>query len=410
MRTLCSRLAPVSLALCIATLGVVATGCASPPPRGLTKLKVPDQGVQLMYRLAPGTALAGHLRLGKTRQIDGLDQPLSQSVECDVTLLVAPRSQEGAVRLGASFANVDLAWGLPPASGFGSDEFREAAMQSLREYRGWIEIDDRGRIVAVSALPERMAPELAELHAALMDTVAASFVPAPDHAIERGDAWEESLTGTGRKGLVQATLRGLFQHKERDEPVALLELAYEDELATATETGSETQGRRGQAQVLYATDGGYVAEVDRELSAFAPSLGMTYEKLRVTWQAARGMSNPEAVETIDDVQIIADPCNPDYVGPERCPTELTPLPEDAAAPNTQQDAKPKTKASGASESGAPETDAPETDASETGASKTDASKTAPSAPPAAEPPPTKSSAATEAPAAKPDSTAKASPG
>ncbi|MBL4686353.1 MAG: hypothetical protein JKY37_17290 [Nannocystaceae bacterium] len=199
---------------------------------------------------------------------------------------------------------------------------------------------------------------------ALLDTVEASFVPTPAAAISRGDDWQSAHVLQAVDGSVAMTFEGLFHHKKRGEPMALLTVAYDEERQTTTSTGTETRGRKGEARVLYATDGGYVAEIDRELIAFAPSRGMSYEKLRVTWQLVRGMMPTEMVSPTDDLQVISDPCNLDYVGPDACPTQLQPLPDPAV--ETGNGVEPKADA--------PKADAPKADAPKADAPKADAPK------------------------------------
>ena len=80
--------------------------------------------------------------------------------------------------------------------------------------------------------------------------------------------------------------------------------------------------------ILFFDAQGFPAEVDRETREFDPEQGMVFRKVRASWSRFRGMVPELITPPSGDVQVIEDPCNPDYVGPLHCPEATPPKPEE----------------------------------------------------------------------------------
>ncbi len=301
-------------------LGALALvpACRDRGAPGLTRVQMPAAGVPLSLQLDAGQALVGHLRFGSTLQIDGLDDPLNQAFECDLTLQPRPDAPEGLRRLKIVVSNLELNWALPPSASYSSDEFIAVAAEQLATVPLWVDVDAKGAVVAAAPVPANAAPELAQLLVALADAIAASFVVAPDGPAHKGDTWAHDTRRTDGNGTVWAVsmsgrVAGMYTERESDRQLVALDLEVSQQV------GADEAQRRGTVRALYATDG-YVAEVDRETREFQPSLGVSYRKVRATWTRTRHIQPELVAPTPDteDVQVISDPCNVDYVGPKTC--------------------------------------------------------------------------------------------
>jgi hypothetical protein len=328
------------VALGLALLAFAAPLACRDPGPPLRRLEMPDGGVGLRWDLEPGHALVGHLRIGSTRQIEGMARPLDQSLECDVTMQVlAPVAGRQGMRLRAAFSNCELDWGLPPTAEYGSEEFIAMASERLRKIQPWIELQPDGAIAAVSEPPADMPAELAELYAVLAEGLEASFFVLPQTASRRGRTWTDTRARAGAHGSwtieTRGRVDGLYRLKERELDVVALQV---DTRRRGDAEGTAAEGE-GHARVLFAT-GGFVAEVDRETQGFSADSSIVYRKIRADWRRTREIV-PELVnggeDPNEDVQLIRDPCNPDYVGPLSCdeppgaPQAEPPAPEAATS-------------------------------------------------------------------------------
>jgi hypothetical protein len=308
--------------------------CRDPGPP-LRRLEMPDGGVGLRWALEPGHALVGHLRVGSTRQIEGMARPLDQSLECDVTMQVlAPIAGRTGTRLRATFSDIELEWGLPPSAEYGTEEFIAMASERLRKLQPWIELGPDGAILATSEPPTDMPAELAELYAVLTEALEATFFVLPAGKTERGGTWTDTRARESALGSwtieTRGRIDGLYRLKERELDVVALEV---DTSRRSHAQGTAAEGET-HARVLFAVTG-YVAEIDRETQAFSADSGMVYRKIRADWRRTREIV-PELVgggDESEDVQLIRDPCNPDYVGPLQCdePGKAPPTPEPATS-------------------------------------------------------------------------------
>jgi hypothetical protein len=296
--------------LAMALGGVTAFAGSGCGDRQLRKISAPRGGVRLAYALEPATAYAGKLDVGVTRQVDGADEPIRQAISGDVTMVVIGEAPDGGTRVRITLTRGDLDWGLLPTSTYSRNAFLEIAVKRLKGLHLPMTIGPAGGVVERPPIPDDIPEEIAEVLDTVVDALAQSFVVVPDRKLSRGDRWTPA--GPGR---MQSRFKGLFRHVERGENVANLSLEM-----TKVPIGRNQDGeRQGSTQALFAVEG-YPARIDVECRDFDPEQGMKFRRVQVEWKKA-GRAPPELRVTNDepeDVQVIADPCNPDYVGPAAC--------------------------------------------------------------------------------------------
>lgn len=349
----------LALALVLA-LGPVLGGCSQSTE--LRRVRTPREGVALAYVHTTGQSFEGKLRVGNTRAIAGLREPLSQTVTCDVILAVLGEGPTGT-EVRATFTSVELDWDLPPAATYSTDELVELAQQQLRGMQVSFVVRPDGRVQVLPAPPPEAAPELQEVIETMLMGLEAFFVPLPREPIAPRETWTERFGHATAEGLRlelehQVELDGSFER--RGDGTVLRRLAIEQHRREQRPTaeGPVTVEREARATVLFA-DAGYPAEIDREIREADPERGMVFRKVRAEWKPTRG-AIPELVAPVGgDVQVIRDPCNPDYVGPLSCDEpQGTAEPDDARTPAET----PKTEADvEAGDAAAPPDDAPADD-------------------------------------------------
>jgi hypothetical protein len=359
---LASRLA---LAVLLALTGPTLCGCSTSTE--LRRVRTPREGVTMAYALEPGQSFEGTLRLGNTRAVEGLEDPLGQTATCEVSMAVVGVSPKG-VEIRATFTSVELEWDLPPAATYSSEELLELAHEQLRGMQVSFVVRPDGRVQALPAPPADAPPELYEVIETMLLGLDAFFVPLPPQPLARGDAWSERLQHTTGDGLSQALehevrLDASYEHRD-DELLLLRQLTIVQERREQRpgDGGPVTVEREVQAQMLFATTG-FPAQLDRETREFDPVRGVVFRKVRAEWSRTRGLV-PELVAppSSGDVQMITDPCNPDYVGPRLCeeteaPAIDPPASDDGEAPGEPSPSETDDEASSDAEDDAPPEDA-----------------------------------------------------
>jgi hypothetical protein len=307
------------LALVMSVLaGAATTSCGD---HQLRKISAPRGGVQLAYALEHETIYTGKVDVGITRQVEGVGKPIRQAISGEVTLVVLGDATDGGTRVRVTLTSGDLDWALLPASGYSRDQFLRLAIKRLKGFHMPMTIGPRGGVIERPPAPSDVPDELAEVIEAVIDAVALSFVSVPAGKVARGDRWVPA--GPGR---VETRFKGLFRHVERDESVARLEFEM-----TKVPIGANEEGeRQGSQNALFAV-AGYPARIDVEARDFHPHEGMSFRRIQVEWKKG-GKALPELAAPRDDgpqdVQVIRDPCNPDYVGPASCEEPDDPEGED----------------------------------------------------------------------------------
>lgn len=310
----------------------------------LRRVQTPRDGVTLAYTRPTGQSFEGTVKLGNTRAVEGLVEPLSQTLTCDVNMVLLGTSEAG-MEVRATFTSVELDWDLPPAATYSSDELVDLAHQQLRGMQVTFVVRPDGRVQALPAAPPATPPELREVIETMLMGLEAFFVPMPPEPLARRDRWHESFEHTTADGLKMqiehdVRLDGSYEHRTEQRVVRRLMIEQRRLEQRPSEDGPVTVERDVHAEVMF-DDTGYPAEIDRAIREADPELGVVFRKVRAKWNATRGvvpeLLNPPAR---GDVQVIRDPCNADYVGPLTCDDAEADEADDTAADDAAEPAQP----------------------------------------------------------------------
>jgi hypothetical protein len=305
----------------LAAVFVAATPACGGANKGMRKVDVPAGGITLAYDLTPGASYQGHVRIGNTQQVEGVGN-ISQSLECDVRLMVLGEDPaRGGAQMRATFANIDLAWALPPSAPFSVDEFAKQAVAQLQGMQVTFNVLPTGEITYMPVPPQELPAELKELIYQVVRALEQGFLVVPKHKIDEGETWtekerrgREGKLGRFVDGKVTTKVEGMFRHEERPEDMVRLVIDQKKKETITTQDGARTNEIEGKSTALFSTQG-YLAEVDGETREYDPKQGMNFRKVRVQWKkTAKGKEATPG----GDVQAIGDPCHPDYVGPAEC--------------------------------------------------------------------------------------------
>jgi hypothetical protein len=337
-----ARTARVVLAL-FALIATPACGGAKSTGKDMKKLEVPAGGITLAYDLTPGASYEGRVRMGNTQQVEGLGS-LSQSLACDVKLLVIGEDPTGAgAQVRATLSNIELEWGLPPSAPFSVDEFTKQAVAQLQGMQVTFNVLPTGEITQMPTPPQELSAEVKEVVYQVLRALEQGFLVVPKHKVDEGESWtekekrgREGKLGRYVDGEVTTKVEGMFRHDERAEDVVSLRIEQRKKETITTKDGARTSEIEGKSTALFSTKG-YLAEVNGETREYDPKQGMNFRKLRVDWR-----KTASGKESGGDVQVIADPCHPDYVGPLECTDAELPEPP-PVEPTTPSDAGPASR-------------------------------------------------------------------
>jgi hypothetical protein len=308
----------LAVALFAASIGI-APACGG--KRGMQKVEVPAGGITLAYDLTQGASYEGHVRIGNTKQLEGIGN-ISQSLECDVRMMVlGDDPARGGAQVRATFANITLNWALPPSAPFSVDEFAKQAVAQLQGMQVTFNVLPTGEITYMPVPPQELSAELKELIFQVVRALEQGFLVVPKHKIGEGETWTENerrgregKLGRFVDGKVTTKMDGMFRHATRPEDVVRLSIEQKKKETITTPDGARTNEIEGKSTALFSTLG-YLAEVDGETREYDPKQGMNFRKVRVQWKkTAKGHAGSGG----GDVQTIDDPCHPDYVGPAEC--------------------------------------------------------------------------------------------
>ncbi len=317
----------------VACLGAVAgSGCAG--NEELRRIRVPKSGIALSYDLTPGVAYEGRLRLGNLVRADGAE-PRKQSIEADLRLAVVGSDPGGTVLVRAALRRVELEWDLPPSTTLTAEQFTRLAGTQLEGMELVFDLSSKGEVTFMPEVPPGVVPEVAEAIAEIIDALASMFVVLPDRALRRGETWthpvEMQSSGRTRRGKTDAKLVGLYRHAELGGRVARIDMRRESTELASDGLDERRVDRESHAVVLFSVDG-FVAQLDGETRELDPFEGLRLRKLQVDLVKRQPVTGPRTgVET----QIVADPCDADYVGLQACP-------DDAPEPETTPPAPAET--------------------------------------------------------------------
>jgi hypothetical protein len=334
--------ARLALAVLLAFTGPALSGCSVSPE--LKRVHTPRDGVTVAYVLEPGSGFEGTLRLGNTRQVEGLTAPLSQTATCDVILAVVGIGPAGT-EVRATFTSIELDWDLPPSATYSSQELLELAQEQLRGMQVTFTVRPDGRVQALPAPPADAPPELREVIETMLLGLESFFVPLPPQPLtlrnEHTDRFEHT-TADGMMQKLEQTVRLDGTYEDPDEELVMRRLVIEQSrreqrLGDGAPVRVE---RKITGHLMFATTG-FPAEVDRETRELDPVRGVVFRKVKSNWTRARSIV-PELVAPVtNDVQAIDDPCNPDYVGPRLCDELPTPEPPPTEPSEEPSEAEPE---------------------------------------------------------------------
>ena len=280
------------------------------------RVRTPREGIPLAYNLAVGASYDGHIRVGSTRSIDGLAELLNQNVECDARLLVMGVDQVSGGRvMRATFRSADIDWTVPPSAGLSRDDFVKLAAEQLRSLDLRFTVSPTGKILEAAVPPERMPPAMVDLFNTLALSVGLGFVEMPAGRVVKGQTWADNgrVGAAGGDSTVDAEFVGLVGQRGASEAFAKFEYSFVTHRPIETETGPRQAQSEGTAKALLSQDG-YVSRVKADTHEFDPKRGLAVREIRAIWKKV-AVGATEAT----DIQLITDPCDPDYVGEELCP-------------------------------------------------------------------------------------------
>ena len=341
-------------------LPVVLIGCGN---KDMQKIEVPSDGVRLSYDLQPGASYKGHIRVGNTQAVEGLGN-MNRNIEADVQLVaLRPDPARGGTLIQARFSNVNLDWALPPNLPISADDFLSMTVEAVQGMNVNFVVSERGEIMFMPPPPQDVPDQMRLVITNLTDALESAFLPVPERNLGPGESWSEEeksgrkgKLGRYREGTITTRFDGMFRDAQRKEDMAKLVIQHDRTDVITTKDGSRQNELEGKT-VAYFSSNGYLALLESEQRDFDPQQGMTFRKVRASWQktASGEAAAQDEVQAItdpcdpdyvgpepcaDQVQAITDPCDPDYVGPEPCP-DREPLPEDDATPADDGDADEK---------------------------------------------------------------------
>lgn len=300
----------VALVAVLGCLGLTATiGCRGDRAR---RVRAPKAGVMLRYALDVGTSLDGHLRIGTTREVEGISEPLTQAVECDARLFIVKAQEDGTRVVRATFRNIDLDWSVPPETGLSTEAFAKLAATTLEGMEMRFTVSPRGSMLVPPAGPDRRPPELEGLLDTLGRASALAFVELPTGRVEPGDAWVDpaDVPGTRRSEI---RFERLVRRGGSGPTLAMLDVHFTSAVNIDTPSGPRRRQIDGETD-LRLSDQGVPAEFHVELRDFDPLRGTAVQQVHGRWTRTDAGDRGTT-----DVQDIDDPCDPDYVGTARCP-------------------------------------------------------------------------------------------
>ena len=286
----------------------MTAGCGADRERNV---RTPKAGAKLHYALDVGTSLEGHLRIGTTRKVEGISDPLTQSVECDARLFVVKAEADGSRVIRATFRSVDLDWSVPPEMGLSSEAFAKLAATTLKETEMRFTVSSRGKVLTVPAGVDRSPEELKGLLDTLGRAATLAFVELPATAIEKDQGWVDAATAPGTHRN-DARFDGLSRRGKSGPVTANLEVRFVSAIEVRTPSGPRRRQVEGETTVGLS-DKGVPLRMDAELRDFDPLRGTAVQEVHGSWNRT---DNGDQGTT--DVQDIDDPCDADYVGTTPC--------------------------------------------------------------------------------------------
>jgi hypothetical protein len=295
-------------------LGLALPGCGKDKTK-ITKVAVPDSGVQLRYDLTGGQSYGGHVRMRNNVQTPMGD--LIQAIEFDVDLVVGSEAGEASTVLARCSKiefDLRLPQGLPDAMAM---QIPPEAVKAAEGMEVQFKLDTRGQLTEMPEPPGDAEPAMQAVIGMVAGALQSAFVELPEEHLKEGATWNAaSGEDTGRTGT--GKFEGMGVDKASGENVARLSYAYERAGAPQGEgEGPRVQGTQ-KVEALFSTNG-YAMKIERTINAEISGLGGMVSEVEVAWKKLDKRAVAPAAQPGGEEQAVTDPCDPDYVGAEECP-------------------------------------------------------------------------------------------
>ena len=308
-----------SLFVALALALPLAGGCGKTKSK-LTEVAVPEAGVSMRYDLAPGQEYTGHLKMKNTMATPVGD--VITSIEFD-TVLVASANEDASGKLvRATVKDIKLEMRLPegiPAAMAGGITPEAAAALNGMELR--FNLSELGEVSNEPEPPEAAPMETKAIIGMITGALTSGFVRVPPQPVKDGESWDaksKETKATVKSATHTGTLKGLGRN-EAGEEIAQLEFVANIE---AEREGQAIKVKQ-DVKASFSTTGGYAASVERTINNEIVGQGTLLSEIEAAWKKG-GKQPVEAAAPTGEVQTITDPCDPDYVGAEECPTAAPP--------------------------------------------------------------------------------------
>jgi hypothetical protein len=294
----------------------LAAGCGK--KQKLTEVKVPDAGVSMRYDLAPGQEYKGHVGVRNSVQTPVGD--VVTRIDFDVVLVVSDKDDNGTKLVRAVVNAIELEMRLPegiPAGAVGGMTPEAAKALNGTELR--FNLSDRGEVSNEPEPPEGAPMEIKAIIGMITNGLSASFVRVPAQPVKDGEQWDDKPT-TNREGVTSAKYTGKLGGLGRNaagEDIAQLEFSAAIE---ADREGHKISSKH-DGKASFSTTGGYASSVKRKVNNEIVGQGSLLSEVEATWTKGAKQAIETTAPPSGDVQVITDPCDPDYVGGEECPAE-----------------------------------------------------------------------------------------
>lgn len=308
---------PRSLAssLLVALALVLPTGCGKTKQK-LTEVAIPEAGVSMRYDLAPGQQYAGHVKMRNSIQTPMGD--VVTVLEFDAALVVSANTDASGSLVRATIQEIELDLRLPegvPAAAAGGLTPEAAAALNGMELR--FNLSERGEVSNEPEPPESAPMEVQAIVGMITSSLTAGFVRVPEQPVKDGESWDAKSDDPDLKvksASHTGTLKGLGRNAA-GEDVATLEFVASLEAEREGKTIKATQ----DVKAAFSTTGGYAVSVERKVNNTVGNNTLLTE-ISAEWTKGGKQAVEAASPASTEVQTITDPCDPDYVGAEECPT------------------------------------------------------------------------------------------
>lgn len=315
-----SSLYRLGIALALALPLPLSAGCGKTKTK-LTEVAVPEAGVSMRYDLAPGQEYAGHIKMRNT-----LPTPVGDvltSIEFDVALVVSANADASGKLVRATIKGIALDVRLPegvPAEAVGGLTPEAAAALDGMELR--FNLSERGEVSNEPEPPESAPLETKAIVGMIANALTSAFVRVPEPPVKDGESWDaksEDPKATIKSATHTGTLEGLGRNAAGEDIAQLVFVA---------DIEAEQQGHavkvHQDVKASFSTTGGYAVAIERTIKNEVVGQGTVLVEIEAAWKKGGKQAVEGAAAPSGEVQAITDPCDPDYVGAEECPTAAPP--------------------------------------------------------------------------------------